>query len=203
MASALDEYLASLPDGLRAFPRAEVKGNVLDEQLAWLDEVGVKLDPRIAPALRRAQPLGRSMEWVPEVLINAVSINAMEAYPSQAAWIRAVYDRQTAYYRTPLYRALLLVMSPTLLTMGAARSWAAYRKGSSLEVDKWHKEGESRITFGTLHHPAGLHMLLNLRGFAGTLHAAIDAAGAKESEVELLEAESVPGEARYRLSYRA
>jgi hypothetical protein len=200
---ALDDYLATLPDGLRAFPRAEVKGNVLDEQLAWLDEVGVKLDRRIAPALRRAQPLGRSMEWVPEVLINAVSLNAMEAYPDEAGWIRAVYDRQLAYYRTPLYRALLMVMSPTLLTMGAERSWGAYRKGSTLKVDKWHKEGDSRITYGTLHHPAGLHMPLNLRGFAGTLHAAIDAAGAKESAVELLEDESAAGAARYRLSYRA
>lgn len=202
VASTLDTYLASLPDGLRSLPRAQIKGNVLDEQIGWLDEAGVQMDPRIAVGIRTVRPLGRTMEWVPEVLSNAISLNAREGYRSDEAWIQAVYDRQRRFYATPLYRALMLVMSPTLMTMGAQQRWGAYRKGSELLVAKWHKEGGKNVTFGTLRFPPGLFNLLMLRGFTSTMRAAVDAAGAKDSVVVLLEDELSPGEARYRLSYR-
>ena len=58
------------------------------------------------------------------------------------------------------------------------------------------------MTFGTLRFPPGLFNLLMLRGFTSTMRAAVDAAGAKDSVVVLLEDELTPGEARYRLSYR-
>lgn len=203
MASTLDRYLASLPDGLRSHPRAQVRGNVLDEQVQWLEEAGVTMDPRIARAVRSARPMGRSMEWVPEVLSNAISLNARDGYRSDEAWMQAVYERQRRVYATALYRALMLVLSPTLMTMGAQQRWSAYRKGSELIVEKWRKEPGRNVTFGTLRHPPGLYDSLMLRGFTSTLRAAIDAAGAKDSAVELLEDDSAPGEARYRVSYRA
>lgn len=203
MTSTLDRYIASLPEGLRSLPRAQVKGNVLDEQLQWLEEARVRMDPRIAVAVRAARPLGRSMEWVPEVLSNAISLNAREGYLSDDEWIRAVYDRQRRVYATPLYRALMLIMSPTLMTMGAQQRWGAYRKGSELVVGKWQRDAEMNVTLGTLRYPPGLYDTLMLRGFTSTLRAAIDAAGAKDSAVGLLEDESKPGEARYRVSYRA
>lgn len=203
MPSLLDAYLSSLPEGLRSLPRAQIKGNILDEQLEWLRELGVPLDPRVAGAVRSAQPLGRSMEWVSEVVCNAISLNAYEGYPSEAAWTRAVYERQQRIFRTPLYRALMLVLSPTLMTMGAQQRWGAYRRGSELTVEKWQKSGPTMLTFATLTYPPGLYTPLLLRGLGGMLRAAIEAAGAKESQLELLEAESRPGGARYRLSYRA
>jgi hypothetical protein len=169
--------------------------------LEWLEEVGAPLDPRLEPELRSLRPFGQTRGWVPEVVNNAVSLNARLAFASDEAWIRALYDRQREVYRRPLYRALLMVLSPTLLMMGAADRWKAYRRGSELVVDRWRRAGSGRVTTGAIVHPPGLYTPLMLRGHASTLHAAIDAAGAKDSAVELLEAESEPGHARYRLSY--
>lgn len=199
--TALDDYLRSLPHGLASFPRAQCKGNVLDEQLEWIEQAGVPLDPRIEPAVRSARPFGRPMEWVPEVLINATSLNARLGYPSDEAWAATLYERQREIYRRPLYRALLMVMSPTLLTMAASDRWGAYRRGTELAIDRWKKAGAARATTGTLRYPPGLYTTMLLRGLANTLRSAIDAAGAKRSVVELLEAESDDGVARYRLSY--
>ncbi len=203
MRSPLDAYIAALPEGLRSFPRVQIRGNVLDEQLEWLREVGAPMDPRVAAAVRSAQPVGRSMEWVPEVLSNAISLNAYAAYPSEVAWTKAVYERQQRIFRTPLYRALMLVLSPTLMTMGAQQRWGAYRRGTELAVEKWQKAGATMLTHATLRFPPGVYTPMLLRGLGGMLRAAIEAAGAKDAALELLEAESEPGAARYRLSYRA
>jgi hypothetical protein len=199
--AALDEYIRSLPEGFASFPGAQVKGNVLDEMLEWAASVGAPLDARLEPELKRLRPFGQTRDWVPEVVNNAVSLSVRLAYPSDDAWLRALYEHQRAVYRRPLYRALLMVLSPTLLTMGAADRWKAYRRGSELVVDRWNRTGNGRSTTGAIVHPAGLYTPLMLRGHALTLRAAIDAAGARNSRVELLERESEPGHARYRLSY--
>lgn len=199
--AALDDYLRSLPSGFASFPRAQCKGNILDEQLEWIEQARVPIDPRLEGAMRSARPFGRPMEWVPEVLINATSLNARLGYPSDAAWAQALYDRQREVYRRPLYRALMMVMSPTLLTMAASDRWGAYRRGTELAIDRWKKAGAARATMGTLRYPHGLYTPMLLRGLANTLRSAIDAAGAKRSVVELVEAEGGPGEARYRMSY--
>lgn len=181
----------------------QIKGNILDEQLEWLRELDVRVDPRVAAAVRSAQPMGRSMEWVPEVVSNAISLNAYDGYPSEAAWTKAVYERQQRIFRTPLYRALMLVLSPTLMTMGAQQRWGAYRRGTELAVEKWQKSGTVMLTHATLRFPPGVYTPMLLRGLGGMLRAAIEAAGAKEAVLELLDGESQPGAARYRLSYRA
>lgn len=204
MAGLLADYLATLPDGMRSYPRALVKGNVLDETLAWLEEIGAPPDPALVGAIRSARPLGHTAEWVPDVLVNALSLQIADvAFPSGAAWLDAVYRRQRAVYATPVYRALMLVLSPTLLTMGAKDRWAAYRRGSELVVDRWNKaEAGRRVTTGTLRHPPGLYAELHIRGFAHAILAAVDACGARDSTMELL-SESEPGAARFRVTYRA
>jgi hypothetical protein len=197
-------YLESLPDGLRSFPRCQVRGEVLDETLLWLEEVESSPDPVLKEWIRRHRPLGQAMEWIPEVLLNAVSLQIIDdGYPSDESWLNEVYRRQKAVYRTPLYRAMVMVLSPTLLTMGVRDRWTAYRRGSELAVDKWKREGDRRLTTATLRHPAGLHTEVHLLSLGQALVAAVDACGAKESRLELLDEETTPGEARYRLSYRS
>lgn len=199
----LHTYLASLPDGMRSFPKCQVRGEVLDHTLDWLGEVNGTLDPVLRDWVRSYRPLGRAMEWVPEVLLNCVSLQvADEGYPSGQAWLNDVYRRQRAIYQTPLYRALLLVLSPTLLMMGASDRWKAYRRGSTLAVDKWTKTPAGRKTTATLEHPPGLHTELHLLSLAQALVAAVDASGAKGSKLELLP-DSQPGQARFSLTYVA
>lgn len=197
----LHTYLGSLPDGPRSFPSCVVKGNVLDETLNWLAEVEGAVDPVLEPWLREARPLGRTREWVPEALLNAVSLSVIDAgYPSDESWVYDVHRRQLEAYRTPLYRALLLLLSPTLLTMGASDRWKAYRKGSSLVVDKWQKTPEGRFATATLTYPPGLHTEVLLLGLGQALLAAVDACGARGSRLEMVAGDQA-GETRYLLSY--
>lgn len=199
----LHAYLESLPDGMRSFPKCQVRGEVLDHTLEWLSEVGGTLEPTLRDWVRTYRPLGRAMEWVPEVLLNCVSLAvADEGYPSGEAWLSDVYRRQRKIYETPLYRALLLLLSPTLLTMGAADRWTAYRRGTALIVDKWQKTVGGRQTIATLEHPAGLHTELHLMSLGQAMLAAVDACGAKGAKLELLP-DSPRGQARFRLAYSA
>lgn len=199
----LHAYLQTLPDGLRSFPRCQVRGEVLDSTLEWLGDVEGELDPSLRDWVRSHRPLGRAMEWVPEVLLNAVFLDLVDhAYPSDQSCLDDVYRRQREVYKTPFYRAMMMVLSPTLLTMGAADRWKAYRRGTELIVDKWDKAGRTRVTTATLKHPPGLYTKLNVASLAQALVAAIDAAGARDAKLELL-ADAAPGEARFRLLYNA
>jgi len=199
----LRAYLESLPEGLRSFPRCQVRGEVLDSTLEWLEEVDGEPDPALQDWVRSHRPLGRAMQWVPEVLLNAVFLDlADQGYPSDESCLHDVYRRQRAVYETTFYRAMMKVLSPTLLTMGAADRWKAYRRGTELVVDKWDKAGARRVTTATLKHPPGLYTKLNVASLAQALVAAIDAAGARDARLELLD-ELAPGEARFRLTYTA
>lgn len=199
----LHEYLDALPDGMRSFPKCQVRGEVLDHTLEWLTEVEGTLDPVLRDWVRTYRPLGRAMEWVPEVLLNCVSLQVADAgYPSGEAWLNDVYRRQRKVYETPLYRALLFVLSPTLLTMGAADRWKAYRRGTSLVVEKWTKTAQGRRTTAILEHPAGLYTQLHLLSLGQAIVAAVDASGAKNSKLEL-SPDSPPGQARLCLTYDA
>lgn len=196
-------YLESLPDGMRSFPQAQVRGEVLDATIEWLEEIESAPDPILRDWIRSSRPMGRSVEWIPEALLNAVSLQIIDdGFPSDESWLNEVYRRQRKVYHTPLYRAVLMVLSPTLLTMGAGDRWKAYRKGSALSVDKWARDGDRRVSIATLRYPAGLHTDVHVRSLATVLVAAVDACGAKETKMDLLE-ESRPGEARFRMSYRA
>ena len=199
----LHTYLASLPAGPRSFPSCQVKGNVLDETLNWLAEVEGSIDPAIEGWLSDARPLGRTREWVPEALLNAISLSVIDAgYPSDESWVLDVHRRQLEAYRTPLYRALLMVLSPTLLTMGASDRWKAYRQGSTLVVDKWQKTPEGRAATATLRYPPGLHTEVLLLALGQALLAAVDACGARGSRLEMAPG-SGPGESRFFLTYES
>ncbi|MFK7988574.1 MAG: hypothetical protein AB8I08_21320 [Sandaracinaceae bacterium] len=193
----LDTYLAGLPEGMSSFPDCVVKANVLDEVLAWLVEVEAGVPPSLAPAVARV-----SSDWVPETLINALSLHIADVgYPTGESWVNSVYRRQRALYQTPLYRAVMVVLSPTLLMMGAADRWKAYRRGTALKVDRWQNSAHRRETIGSIRHPAGLYAELNLQSLGQAFLAAVDSCGARDAEVEIIE---YAGDAtRFRLSYRA
>ncbi len=200
----LEDYLETLPEGPRSFPQAQLRGEVLDDTLSWLSDRGVTLDPNLREWVRRYQPLGRSMQWVPEVIQIAVWLQVVESgYPSTQACLDDVYHRQRAVYSTPFYRAIMLILSPTLLMMGAAERWKAFRKGSELLVDRWTSTKNGRVTTVTLRHPAGLYHRMSLLSLGQATIAALDACGAKDTELEFLESASTPGNARFRVSYRA
>ena len=199
----LHAYLETLPDGMRSFPRCQVRGEVLDSTLEWLADVDGELSPALRDWVRSHRPLGKAMEWIPEVLLNGVFLDvADQGYPSDQSCLDDVYRRQREVYKTAFYRALLMVLSPTLLTMGAADRWKAYRRGTELKIDKWDKAGTRRVTTATLFHPPGLYTTLNVASLAQALVAAIDAAGARDAKLELLP-EGTPGETRFRLLYSA
>jgi hypothetical protein len=198
----LEEYLATLPDGLSSFPQARLRGEILDFVMDWLQEIEEPLPAVLRDPVRYYRPFGRAAKWVPEVLECAISLHiATVGYPTGQSWLDEVYRRQRKVYQTPLYRALLIMLSPTLLTMVATERWRAFRKGSELKMDRWTTTPTGRFTTATLRYPPGLHTELTLRSLGEMMVAAIDSCGAKETKYELTE--EIKGEARFSMSYVA
>lgn len=188
------EYLQSLPNGVRSVPEAQVRREIIDDQLEWLASLGRQIDPRLEPHVHEA--VGA---WASEVLANALVMHARGAYADEAEFFAAIYERQRALFRTPFYRAVMMLMSPTLVMMGADRRWATYRRGSQLLMGRWRRDGDRRAAQATLTFPPGLHPEPILLGFGEMFRAAIDGAGARQSEVSLREHDA--GQACWELRY--
>ncbi|MFW5689361.1 MAG: hypothetical protein ACOC1U_07310 [Spirochaetota bacterium] len=64
---AAGRYLVAVVSG------SQVRGEVLDSSLDWLAELESATDPAPREAIEHARPGGKTVDWVPETLINALS----------------------------------------------------------------------------------------------------------------------------------
>lgn len=164
------KYLARLPDGIRSYPDCQAKGSVLrsvlDTAPFTLSTAGL---PSEAVELMATPPL--PSEWMSEVALNVLLMAYQERVPREQ-YLRWCYDRNRALLNTSLYRVLFLVVSPERLYVGMSQRWAAFRRGTKLQlVELRDKVATLEYTFPRFLHDAGTCELL-----AEALSAAGDAA---------------------------
>lgn len=192
-----DQYLRQLPDGLDSYPEAARKGEFLH---VLLGELATVVEPTDLPA-----PLGDYMTDPPKVFIPEVHSNTLYTiardvfYDSDEALLATQFKVSSAVFRNPLYRAIMLVMSPSLLCMGATRRWGTFRRGTKLTVYSLREEKDRIVAEGRLEYPPRLfdHMLA-LTALT-SLRAALHAARTRDLETGLLEVGE--NEARSRFSW--
>ena len=197
--SLVDAYLRSLPNGARSFPECRARAEIFEEVIP-------RVQARAPAAYERltrqwfAEGVPRS-EWLPETFGNALLLFYRETcFDSDAGFLRDAYEVNGALYQRPLYRALMLVLSPTLVLMGASKRWPSFRVGTNLRAKPVRRVGEHRATQVVLEHPPGLHTPFHLAAFAEAFRAAADAAGARDASVTVA-AESEPGRAVWDVRY--
>ena len=113
-------------------------------------------------------------------------------------WVRR-YSAEAMH--TPFFRAMMMVLSPTLVVMGAAKRWSKAHRGSALSTAPAPSEGATVLHTGALTFPRGLFPDLYLQGLQHAYTASVSAAGAKNASVTLVGIE--PGQARYEIRWTA
>lgn len=178
MTSQVDAYLSGLPHGVDSFPEARIKGAMvrsLADDLRTRLGRGERLHP-LAQAMLDAPPPASS--WVPDVKLHALYLAAEETCFSgmggEAAFEQWIFSRTRDSLRGPLFGVLFAVLSPELVLRGLPYRWAAFHRGTSLEVLSTERSS-ARLRFSAA---AGLMPPVAFRALRAVVRAAGVAAGA-------------------------
>lgn len=174
----LGRYVAGLPDGLDSHPSCQAKGSVFR---AMLDGAGLEAS-RLPPPLRgylEEPPI--PSEWLPEVHLAALLLGVADRLElGEAAFFAWARARNRALFEGPLYRALMALVPPARLARFAPMRWAAFHRGSTLELGRVDDDGlQARLCF-----PPALFDPVVLVAYRAAFAAALEASGAREVEVE-------------------
>ncbi len=191
----LAEYLAKLPNGLASYPACLTKGALLRSSLAHarFHPSWTSLPPVLRAALE-SPPL--PSDWVSTVVTDsAFYVVADTYYPTVEALMQWTYERTLQTANLPVYRMLTSVAGLPAFLRGAAKLHGFFQRGTDVRIKIAGDEADVR-----LEHPPHLHGGLNHLSNEPVFRAVLDAAGAKDTSVEMLE--SAPTFARYRARFR-
>lgn len=142
----LESYLGSLPAGLDSYPTCVQKGSVVRTFLAGGPELRALPEP--LRVLASEKPLATS--WVPEVHANALYLAlADQHFPRESDFIAYCSRRNADLLRSPMYRALLVIGSPTVMLQTMRVAWPLFHKGgvTLAFVDKGPGQARIRMAF--------------------------------------------------------
>jgi hypothetical protein len=186
---SLDTYLARLPDGLASYPEALAKGATIRASIeAMPAEIrrGDGLPPRLRELLRDPPTTNA---WGSEVEMWALVLAAYDTSfgtSGVAAYDTWAYELNRRLLGGPLYRVLFAVISPERLFVGASKRWAAFHRGTTMDIsDMAHGGGKLRLTT-----PASMLPRVAQVALAAGYRAAFDLAGGKGVEVTVEEQSS-------------
>lgn len=166
--------------GLGALPACQAKASVLRGLLGEfrLDTVpDGALPTELLTFARQPPPMN---VWVSEVLSEAGFCAAYDfAFTSPLEATRANVQTNLRLFQLPMYRALMVVMTPSMLLRAASMRWSAFHRGSTLTL----REGEAHSALAVLEFPPHLFIPENPMDVRGALEAALIAAGGKDVSV--------------------
>jgi hypothetical protein len=179
----LEQYLASLPNGLSSYPFAVAKASLVRALLVDAPcDVGVSsgLPPRLVE-LARSPPAAN--HWTSEVELWALSLGMYDlGFANRGGITRYTewtYQRNRALLSGPLYRVLFAVASPDRLFSGAAHRYSAFHRGTVMsKLEASRGAGSFRLTT-----PANLLPELARAALSTAFKAALDLSGAKDAVV--------------------
>ncbi len=185
-------YERRLPEGLDSYPDCAVRADLFRglgaEVPALLD------DPTLPEVMRDVLTERHTEDWIAETVgLSLLMMVRDVAYDDDQAyfdWSRAWIART---FRKPLYRALMLILSPTLVVMGAARRWSTFHQGSTLTVSKVQPRDDRLVLEGHLAFPPHLFQPFILEQVCYSLLAALDASRATEPQINLRECNTAEG----------
>ena len=133
--SLLQDYLDSLPEGTKSFPGCRVKSDAFD----LISNATEEAAPEAFRELRDDWiPHGPTPSgWIPEAYANSLTLLFRDrVHGSDDARCRAAFkSNNRVLFQKPVYRVVMLVLSPTLAIMGAEKRWGTFRQGSRLRAE--------------------------------------------------------------------
>jgi hypothetical protein len=178
----LTPYLESLPQGLGSFPNLSAKGALARRLL--LDPVhSIPLGAGLPAQLEELVGTPpSSSDWIPLVHLSALHAAVFDcafADKDPKAYDEWCFDRSLGLFRSPPYRALIAVSGAERLLVNYGARWAAFHRGSKLEVREAAK-GRARLR---LVYPPHAWAKISRDALAAALRAAVVVAGSTAGEV--------------------
>lgn len=172
-----DAYLAGLPTKapFRAFPECQSKASLLTTAIEHhgLPRLAIDIDPDVRDHLEHPPPVSG---WVADVQLYGAVCALADGHgygPAELErWIATLARR---LYRQPIYRFLMLVVSPERLIRGTAKRWGAFHRGTELEV---RESAEHRVVIQIRRPRPTLGIVQP--SMVASIQVAIEEAGGKE-----------------------
>ncbi len=186
-------YVASLPQGLDSFPECRMNHLVLVHVPTDFPELvtGQELPPRLAEFFEKRI----RGDWFNEAVGNAIYLMIRDCCfrddASFQGWNQKNIDR---LIRNPLFRAIMVLLSPALVVIGAGKRWTSFHQGTQMKTEAVGQSGGRLQVRGLLTFPAGIYDPLLLRLHTSTFLAALIAAKADKPEVRLGEVTATSAE---------
>lgn len=201
-ASALDRaryprvslYERSLPDGFLSHPQCQSKGTLFRNALEGTAFDPVGLPEAVAALIRNPPPFN---VWLPAVLYDAVMLAVVDVHmESDEAFFAWTVERTRQMARSPMYRVLTKVASPSVFLRAAASVHGLLQKGSTLKV----VSSSSRGAVAVVEHPPFLHGRLLSAANCPAFQVILEECGGQDVVVEMVE--HTPTGARYECTWR-
>ena len=191
-------YVATLPDGLASFSACRMNRHVLAHVGIDFPDLFAETD---APPLVMDFFKGRTPgDWINEATGNAIYLMIRDRYfgddSSFRSWNQTNIERLV---RNPVFRAIMVLLSPSLVVMGAGKRWGSFHQGTEMKTESMGQAGGRMQVRGRLTFPEGLYNRLLLELHCSTFLAALVVARATEPEVRLVGV--APGQAEYVASW--
>jgi hypothetical protein len=134
----LASWRAQLPADLASFPQCTVKaaiwGSLVDGlDKAIVDDVARAVPPALVPFVRCELP---DSMWVPEVHMQLAALEVQaRAFATYDQFYTFTLDVNRRILRSPLYRALATLLSPSRMLKGAQMAWSRMHQGTSVTLE--------------------------------------------------------------------
>lgn len=191
----LAAYLALLPDGLDSYPDIRTRSTY---NLLLRRCLGGHLTHSSLPGAlvaRLTEPWGTE-DWIPTTIYAVLSALAKDKlWQTEPEFHAGMARNASIMYNSLFFRAIMKVLSPSLLLMGSAKRWGAFHQGTTLTVVSQGKPG----TVLDLSYPAPLFDMTTLQSLGAVFCAAASGAGARAPVARVVVTQ--PGSARFTLTW--
>jgi hypothetical protein len=173
---SLAQYLEDLPGGLEAYAQVQAAADYALRLRASAPQL--MQAPTLPEELRRRLSAPwRAGQWIPCTSVVMMSLLLRDRLcTDEAAYRHVIFERCRQQFAQPMYRALMFVLSPSLVLMGSAKRWSSFYSQSTLTPSKMRDKSATL----TLTYPDRLFPEPWLEANGIGFCAAISCAGAKE-----------------------
>jgi hypothetical protein len=177
------EYLQALPQGIDSYPDCQVRSDAFEQLRIGYPDLAKA--PGLPGVVAHFLSGGYSSDWLPEVAGNTLLLMLRDSQLQSDEQFRIwACDDSFKIFRRPLYKALMFILSPALVVMGAAKRWGAFHKGSELYAPPIRQADGVSTVIADLSYPSNLFYGLSIDRQGQAFVAALRAASAKDPVVQ-------------------
>lgn len=173
----MQQYIASLPNGLDSYPSCQLKSSVLRGFCASIDveRLCSALPETLAALVERPPP---PSDWIDEVKTTAIFLASADSNVTGESFVAHAYRTNYALLDSTMYRILFRLVGARRVLANAGKSWSQFHRGTTLSVQSFDEH--ARRATVSLEGPAHHVPLLLAEGYATSIRAAVEISGHKD-----------------------